>query len=50
MKMRRRKRVKIVATITATAYVNEYDNRDTELDEFDEVLDIYEYEVVADLD
>ena len=48
--MRRRKRVKITATVTATAYVNEYDNGDTELDELDEVLDIEEYEVVADLD
>ena len=45
-----RKRVKILATITATAYVKEYGNGEIEFDELDEVLKVEEYEVVADLD
>lgn len=45
-----RKQVKITATITATAYVRQYDNGETELDELNEVLDVEEYEVVADID
>ena len=48
--MRRRKKVKVAATVTATAYIIEYDNGDTELDELDEVLEVDEYEVVSDLD
>lgn len=45
-----RKKVKITATVTATAYVKEYDNGETELDELDEVLDVEDYEVLTDLD
>lgn len=48
--MKTRKRVKISATVTATAYIWQYDNGETELDETDEVLDVDEYEVVAELD
>ncbi len=49
-KMAIRKKVKITATVTATAYVKEYDNGEFELDELDEVLDVEDYEVMADLD
>ena len=45
-----RKQVKITATITATAYVRQYDNGETELDELNEELDVEEYEVVAYID
>lgn len=45
-----RKRVKISATITATAWVKEYPNGDIELDELDEVLDVDDFEVVAEYD
>jgi len=48
--MKNRKRVKISATVTATAYVTEYDNGEVEFDELDEVLEVEDYEVVADLD
>lgn len=48
--MRERKRVKISATVTATAYVWEYDNGEIELDELDEVIDVDDYEVEARLD
>ena len=48
--MIRHKKVKITATVTATAYITEYDNGDTELDELDEILEVDEYEVISDLD
>ena len=48
--MIRHKRVKITVTVTATAYITEYDNGDTELDKLDEVLDIEDYEVFTNLD
>jgi len=48
--MKSRKRVKITATVTATAYVTEYDNGETEFDELDEILEVEDYEVLADLD
>ena len=48
--MIRHKKVKVAATVTATAYIVEYDNGDTELDELDEILEVNEYEVISDLD
>lgn len=45
-----RKRVKISATVTATAWIKEYPNGEIELDELDEVTEVDEFEVVSELD
>ena len=44
------KRVRITATVTATAFVVEYDNGEVEIDELDEVDEILDFDVTADLD
>ncbi|MBD5087396.1 MAG: hypothetical protein HDT30_01095 [Clostridiales bacterium] len=44
------KKVKVTATVTATAFVTEYANGETEIDELDEVVEILDYDVIADLD
>ena len=44
------KRARITATVTATAFVVEYDNGEVEIDELDEVDEILDFDVVADLD
>lgn len=44
------KRVRITATVTATAFVVEYDNGEVEIDELDEVDEILGFCVTTDLD
>lgn len=44
------KRVRITATVTATAYVVEYENGEVEIDELDEVDEILDFDITADLD
>lgn len=48
--MIRHKKVKITTKVTTTAYIVEYDNGDTDLDELDEILEVNEYEMISDLD
>ena len=43
------KRVRITATVAATAFVVEYDNGEVEIDELDEVDEILDFDVTADL-